>query len=130
MHNISMIKTSFIMNHIPTPNELRTSFTNNDVQAFRSYSPNVVKPLCSFFIDAAIESGQSEMAKVLTDRHECRASLYAVQMAMINGHNSTAFRYLSATNGQFRNGTDIRTVHYRPKSGWSDTVPPSFQFDL
>lgn len=55
-------------------------------------------------------------------------SLYAVQMAYMNGH-PTGNLALNWCHNKLRNDTDIKTVHYNYKTRkWPDFIPEHFQY--
>lgn len=63
----------------------------------------------NYHIDIAIEEGQTDMSKFLITEFKCQPSLYAKQMAIVNGHDQ-----LSSwvdQNAIQRNQTGINVVH-------------------
>ena len=85
----------------------------------------------NFHIDVATDEGNLDMVKYLVTKHGCKPSLYAKQMAHINGHPKTAI-WLDKF-GQERNQVDIGTIHRRfdKSTGvhcWSDEVPTEYRY--
>ncbi len=108
---------------------LNDAFVNNNLASFRSYFSSGAKlpqGQCNMFVDAALEEGRNDMVKYLVNTHECQPSLYAKQMAHVNGHHG-----LAAWTEDYavqRNNTSIKSVHYRPKTGWSKVIPEKYRY--
>jgi hypothetical protein len=80
---------------------------------------------CNMAVDAALENGDMEKLKTLMT--QCQPSLYAKQMAHINGHHKAAF-YVDVY-GKVRNDTDIKNVHYNYKTNkWRDVIPEEYRY--
>lgn len=108
-------------------NDVMESFDKNDVDTMKTYPKNFIIPLCPYMIDVAVEEGRTDMARTLGNYFGCRASTYAIQMAIINGHNSLAFREMERGA---RNNSGI-SIHYDYKAKkWSDVIPPSYRYDV
>lgn len=81
-----------------------------------------------FIIDTSIENGNFPMVEYLIKRG-MKYSLYAKQMAMVNGFYNIVL-YVE-TFGKIRNNIGIDKVHRKHiKSGfvWSDCIPNEYQF--
>ncbi len=112
-------------------NNLHDAFVNNDLNSFCSFSystsgAKLLRGQCNMFVDVALEEGRTDMVKYLVNSHQCQPSLYAKQMAHVNGHHS-----LAAWTEDYavqRNNTSIRTVHYRPKTGWDKVIPEKYRY--
>ncbi len=106
---------------------LHDSFINYDLESFKAHGTSTLSQgQCNMFVDSALEDGKSDMVKYLVSRYECQPSLYAKQMAHVNGHHS-----LASWTEEFaiqRNNTSIRTVHYRPKTGWNKVIPEKYRY--
>lgn len=83
-----------------------------------------------YFVDVSLEEGDKEMTQFLINKLNAQPSLYAKQMAEINGHSELA-KYVDHF-GTFRNQTSIASVHRRrDKDGnirWSECIPLKYQF--
>jgi hypothetical protein len=111
-----------------TEEKYQDAFLKNDIQTMKNVSyGKIISPMqCGMFIDTSLESGNAEMAKFLVTDFKCQPSLYAKQMAHVNGHHSLSL-WMDSYATQ-RNDTDIKTVHYRPKSGWSPHIPEKYRY--
>jgi len=84
-----------------------------------------------YHIDVATEEGDFEMVKYLVTNHKCQPSLYAKQMAHINGNSNIVF-WLDANSTQ-RNKTTIDKVHKRFNRCegtwiWNKMIPTQFTY--
>ena len=85
----------------------------------------------NYHIDKAIEEGNITMAKFLVSKLNCQPSLYAKQMATINGHTSLV-TWIDTHTTQ-RNDIGIANVHRRfdklsRRFTWSDCIPIEYQY--
>ena len=81
------------------------------------------------YVDIALEEGKEDFVKFLVMNFKDAAaySLYAKQMAMINGHLKLALWVEKF--GILRNKIDIRTVHYNYDTrSWASCIPESYQY--
>lgn len=129
------INTIRQLNHLKrgfklTPQCLDDAYEENDQKKFKYLTDvfgfNMKGGLCNKFIDIAIEDGNKDMAEFMAREYQCQPSLYAKQMAHINGHHALSFwadTYLTQ-----RSNTDIKTVHHSYKTGWSAYVPEEFRY--
>jgi hypothetical protein len=80
-------------------------------------------------IDIAVDEGRTEDAKQIHKKYKVLPSLYAKQMALVNGFPATN---LWVDTIGVRNQTGIDTVHerYDKNEGfvWSSTIPEQFRF--
>lgn len=91
-----------------------------------------IKPLtdaqCNMFVDVSTEEGNETMAKFLVNEQKCIPSLYAKQMAHVNGHHKLSF-WMDTYASNTRNGPDIKTVHYNYKQQqWSNSIPAEYRY--
>lgn len=68
---------------------------------------------CNLFVDISLEEGNDSMTKFLINHFGCQPSLYAKQMAQINGHDKLAL--WAESHGILRNHTSYKSVHYNYK---------------
>lgn len=103
------------------------AFKNNDIKELTKYD-YISNAKCNLFIDVALEEGNTDMVKVLTTQFKCQPSLYAKQMAHVNGHHKLALWIESYST--LRYGTiDIKKVHHNYKtSKWNDCIPEEFRY--
>ena len=116
-------------NFVLTSGSLFNAFHKNDKKKIKFLSDNfnyMKSGPCNLFIDSSLEDGNEDMAKFLVKEFQCQPSLYAKQMAHINGHHSLAF--WADTFATQRNNVNIHTVHHRYKTGWTNTVPEEFRY--
>jgi len=106
--------------------KLKDAFDKNNITELEKYE-HIPNFYCNIFVDTALEEGNSDMTKLLVNNFKCRPSLYAKQMAHVNGHHKLAF--WTETYGQQRNDTDIKTVHYNHKTKtWNNSIPEEFRY--
>ena len=84
-------------------------------------------------IDIATEKGKINEVQELHMTYKLKPSLYAKQMALVNGHIDT-YKYVDKFIGT-RGNIGIATVHKTrdSKTGkleWSEVIPKAFQFEL
>lgn len=80
----------------------------------------------TMFVDTSLEEGDGDMFKFLVNEYGEEPSLYAKQMAHINGHHSLV-TWIETMGISLRNNIGIANVHYK-NGQWSDYVPKSYQF--
>src|SRR5439155_14756399 len=85
----------------------------------------------AFHIDVSVEEGNEMMAKFLVKEFNCQPSLYAKQMAHINGHHGLVFWMDNFS--QQRNYIGIHNVHRRydfktKKMLWNNIIPLNYQY--
>lgn len=81
------------------------------------------------YVDIALEEGKEDFVKFLVMNFKDAAaySLYAKQMAMINGHIKLALWVEKF--GVLRNKIDIHKVHYNYETrSWASCIPKSYQY--
>jgi hypothetical protein len=113
-----------------TNSSLKSAFDNNDMQKME-YLTNqfglTISENNGLFIDSALEDGNDNMAKFLVKKYKSQPSLYAKQMAHVNGHHGLAFWMDSFAEQRDRTGIDI--VHKRHNTGWNECIPPEYRFE-
>jgi len=119
-----------------TNDSLNNSFKENNIQKMKYLKDFFNLKLQGngyFHVDVSIEEGNEKMAKFLVQEFGAQPSLYAKQMAHVNGHSNLSFwmdKY-----AQQRNNIGIDSVHKRfdgSKSGmgwfWSESIPEKFRY--
>ena len=84
------------------------------------------------YVDIALEEGKEDLVKFLVMNFKDAAaySLYAKQMAMINGHLKLAL-WVEKFGILRNNKIDIRTVHYNYDTrSWDSCIPESYQYKI
>lgn len=131
---ISSLKANPDVQFNLTQNALHDAYEENDMNKLKYLKDNFALNLPgqgAYYIDVATEEGNTNMAKFLASEFKCQPSLYAKQMAHINGHSTLTF-WLDAYTKQ-RNDTPISTVH-RPYNTqkkafqWNDAIPEKFRY--
>ena len=111
------LKTNFV--------SLKDAFDKNDIgrvdHFLQQYKFNT-----NLFIDSALEDGNDKMTKLLVCKYNAAPSLYAKQMAHINGHHKLVFWMDAFT--KTRNDTGINIVHKHVKNGWNECIPEEYRF--
>ena len=112
-------------------NQFYLAFLKRNFFALKSLKPNssslsAVPNIC---VDTALEEGDEDMFKFLVNEFKCEPSLYAKQMANINGHHEL-ITWIETMNVPLRNSIGIDKVHFKPKNAnkWDDTIPPEYRF--
>lgn len=86
----------------------------------------------NFMVDVSLEEGDDKMTRHLISNYGAQPSLYAKQMAEINGHTKLA--KLVETFYPLRNNVSIAHVHRRMdgkgRTTWADCVPEQYRFIL
>ena len=85
----------------------------------------------NYHVDISVEEGDTNMAQFLITSFNCQPSLYAKQMATINGHNKLSLWV--DTYATQRNDVGIDSVHKRYDRNqriycWSDVIPEQFRY--
>jgi hypothetical protein len=111
-------------------NNVHNAFKNNSISTLINLTK--IQPLtdvqCNMFVDVALEDGNEKMAKFLVNDEKCVPSLYAKQMAHVNGHHKLSF-WMDAYSPNTRNGPDIKTVHYNYKQKtWNNHIPEEYRY--
>ena len=82
----------------------------------------------NYMVDISLEEGNDKMTKYLINSG-ARPSLYAKQMAEVNGHTKLA-KFVE-TFYPLRNDVSIASVHCRIRNGtrnWDSCIPEEFRF--
>jgi len=113
-----------------TKDSLFNAFHKNDKEKLKfianNFNYNLNGGLCNLFIDSSLEDGNEDMVKFLVKEFQCQPSLYAKQMAHINGHHSLAFWADTFTTQ--RNDVNIHAVHHNYKTGWANSIPEELRY--
>ena len=118
-----------IDNNKNEPENLINSITRN-IGTFAPESINkldiniISQDTRNIILDIAIEEGKLEIVKKFYGS-DTKPSLYAEQMAQVNGHHSTSL--FASTYFELRNKTGIETVH-KSHNGWNDCIPENCRF--
>lgn len=79
-------------------------------------------------VDIAVEEGDIMTATRLIMEKQY-PSLYAVQMAFVNGNYHTGNFALTHCTNNLRNNQDIKSVHFNYKTKvWDACIPKKFQY--
>jgi hypothetical protein len=104
---------------------VQKAFLNNDIERMKHWK-HIPEIKCNSFVDYSIETGNVDMAKFLINTYNCKPSLYAKQMANINGHKSLVS--WTNENSTQRDTPDIKSVYYSAKSGWDNRIPVEYRY--
>lgn len=115
-------------------NDLNEAYATNDTTRMRDimkggnlHDRQSACGPAGIYIDKTLEDGNDKMAKFLVMEFRCQPSLYAKQMAHVNGHHKLAFWMDSFA--ELRNKTDISSVHYDNKTKqWNKSIPEEYRF--
>jgi len=135
LHEIYFLQGNYQMSHDTTYSNRKTIdalFEENNVSQMEKIFRDKRLPLCGYYLDVALENGKEDMAKMLVLKGACQPSLYAKQMAHINGHHKLAF-WMDAYSTQ-RNDTTIGTIYQKydrttKQTTWSDTIPEKYRYE-
>lgn len=113
--------------------ELHKAFEENDIKRMTYLQKQFSLTLPgygNYHIDVALERGNTDMSKFLVSNFKCQPSLYAKQMAKINGHKDLV-DWVNSTTKQ-RNDTGIDNVHCRFDKKekafvWDDVIPHEYR---
>jgi hypothetical protein len=86
---------------------------------------------CTYLLDTALESGKPNITKKLIAGEYCKPSLYAVQMAFVNGHTNLAMWSLRHSTPRNDTGIDTVHTHYDRNLGkhiWDKCIPEEFRY--
>lgn len=118
-----------------TNNALNDAFDCNNTEKMKYLHDTfnlVLNGNGNFHIDKSLETGNKYMTILLITTFNCNPSLYAQQMAHINGHHALAV--FSEEFSEKRNNVGIMSVHRRfnrdtKKFEWDDCIPVEYRFD-
>ena len=109
-----------------TNDALLDAFKKKDINKLQ-FLERVGLPMPIMFIDVSLEEGDMELFKYFLNDCKLLPSLYAKQMANINGHHSL-ITYLEVWGTPLRNSVSIMQVHYNAKTGvWADCIPEEYR---
>lgn len=114
--------------------DIMNAFEIGDVNELRNHRERVTSwQAKNYMIDVSVENGDVEMASFLMSECDVCPSLYAVQMAFIDGNHKTGHMALSTCHNKLRNEKSIKTVHHNYKKNgrnkyWSNCIPQSHQY--
>jgi hypothetical protein len=84
----------------------------------------------NMMVDISLENGDEEMTKYLLTKYDAKPSLYAKQMAEINGHIKLA-KEIESVYG-LRNNVSIKHVHWTMDENknmcWNECIPLEYRF--
>ena len=96
-------------------------------ETLNSDSYRIGLPMPLMFIDVSLEEGDMELFKYFLNDCKLQPSLYAKQMANINGHKSL-ITYMEVMGTVLRNSVNIMQVHYNAKTRvWADCIPEEYR---
>jgi hypothetical protein len=78
----------------------------------------------TLLVDIALDNGNDDMTRYLITEHGCKPSLYAKQIAVINGNLKLAS--FVDFSGTLRSNTGIISVHWG-LNGWHDCIPQEYR---
>ena len=120
-------------NRIIDRNELEDILQKRDFNKLEQlYNENKNNISIQELIDEAVENNDFEMLKFLSfhlnknNLDENKPSLYAKQMAHINGYHGIA-HFIDEFVG-CRNNIGIYTLHYDLEEGWRDIIPENHRY--
>lgn len=109
-----------------TNDALYDSFKKKDINKLQ-FLERIGLPMPLMFIDVSLEEGDMELFKYFLNDCKLQPSLYAKQMANINGHHSL-ITYMEVMGTVLRNSVNIMQVHYNAKTGvWADCIPEEYR---
>ncbi len=103
-------------------------YNNNINDMYKYYEPSLKD---NYFIDVALEEGKVDKVNFFLNKG-VKPSLYANQMARINGHNQLANQIDSLTD--FRNKVNVKNVYWKYNQSnktmyWSNpSIPNEFKY--
>lgn len=104
------------------------AFLKNDIQTMDKMF--VSSPRNNYYIDVSLEEGRKDVTNLLLSKG-VKPSLFALQMAKINGHDGLAMN----VEGQcdMRNKVDIKKVYYlydryNKTFSWSPIIPNTYRY--
>ncbi len=105
-----------------------SAFDNDDTTTINEHFNEIPKSMYNYFIDVALEDGREKMTKFLLSKN-IMPSLYAKQIAEINGHISLA-KYVESYF-DFRNRINIKNVHSNLVGSqyiWNQNIPNEYRY--
>jgi hypothetical protein len=106
-----------------------SAYNNNNINDMHKYYEPSLKD--NYFIDVALEEGKIDKVNFFLNK-DVKPSLYANQMARINGHNILANQIDSLTD--FRNKVNVKNVYWNYDRSnktmyWSNpSIPNEFKY--
>jgi hypothetical protein len=109
-------------------NQFELAFYSKDIKNMEKYY--VPSSRDNYFIDIALDEGNKDVYNFFANRN-VKPSLFANQMARINGYNQLASEVESYTD--FRNKVSVKDIYYKydrtnKSMRWNPYVPNEFRF--
>lgn len=109
-------------------NNFEIAYHNKDIKNMEKYY--IPSSRDEYFIDVALEEGNKDVYNFFANRN-VKPSLFANQMARINGYNKLANEVESYTD--YRNKVNIKSVYntydrYNKTMNWNYIIPNDFRF--
>mgnify|MGYP006898473348 CR=1 FL=1 len=113
---------------------LHNAFEENNIDKIKYLKNNFPLSLPgngNYHVDVSTENGNGDMAKFLVTELKCEPSLYAKQMATVNGHTNLSL-WMNVFAKQ-RNETGINIVHRhfnkeKKMFVWDEIIPEQFRY--
>jgi hypothetical protein len=104
------------------------AFHNNNISDMEKYYVPSEKD--NYYIDVALEEGKKDVFNFFANNN-VKPSLFAAQMARINGHEKLAM--IAESYSDFRNKVNIKNVYHRynrinKKFEWNSNISEKYQF--
>jgi len=115
-------------NQTETLEQFDIAFHNNDLESMEKYYTDTRRN--NYYLDIALDDGKYDLVHFFLNKG-VKPSLFANQMARINGFNKLATQVESQTD--FRNKVNIQNVYYNydrhnKSMYWNTVVPEEFRF--
>lgn len=109
-------------------NNFEIAYHNKDIKNMEKYY--VPSSRDNYFIDVALEEGNKDIYNFFVNKG-VKPSLFANQMARINGYNKLANEVESYIN--YRNKINVKSVYntydrYNKSMQWNSIIPNDFRF--
>lgn len=116
-----------------TPESIHQAFQENNIQKMKYLHQKFgLEPYGygNLYIDDAVEEGNEEMAKFLVSEFNCQPSLYAKQMAHINGHSGLSFWMDKYAKQRCDTGIDIHKKFSKELGQfvWNSCIPDNCRY--
>jgi hypothetical protein len=104
------------------------AFHNNNISDMEKYY--VPTKIDNYYIDVALEEGKKDVFNFFVNKN-VKPSLFAAQMARINGHEKLAM--IAESYSDFRNKVNIKNVYHQydrinKKFVWNPNISEKYQY--
>lgn len=117
-----------VEDHTPINTEIMKLFGTRDYDALVDGLKETNK-MNRALLDMALQEGWTELVKYLVLVKGEKPSLYAKQMAIINGHIAIAF-WLDERKIECGDRQTIYDVHYKDNGQWAECIPENCRYTL